>query len=85
MVERLQSLLKGDEATEISTREIMEYFFNRLQSHDMKERDHAVKVITLQAATNTVYGCIFSMQAEFMKIGKIKILPDRLKLISRKL
>ena len=59
MVERLQSLLKGDEATEISTREIMEYFFNRLQSHDMKERDHAVKVITLQAATNTVYGCIF--------------------------
>lgn len=45
VVERLQSLLKGEEATEISTREIMEYFFNRLQSHDMKERDNAVKAL----------------------------------------
>ena len=45
VVDRLQSLLKGEEATEISTREIMEYFFNRLQSHDIKERDHAVKVV----------------------------------------
>ena len=49
VVDRLQSLLKGEEATELSTREIMEYFFNRLQSHDMKERHHAVKVKMLPA------------------------------------
>ena len=45
VVERLQSLLRGAEATEITTKEIMEYFLSRLQSHDMKERENAVKVI----------------------------------------
>eukprot|EP00794_Sanderia_malayensis_P009153 gene9152-10125_t len=45
VVDRLQSLLKSEETTEVSTVEIMEYFFNRLQSNDMKERDNSVKAM----------------------------------------
>ncbi|XP_065065814.1 integrator complex subunit 1-like [Rhopilema esculentum] len=45
VVERLQWLLKSEEATSLSTREIMEYFFSRLQSSNMKERDNAVKAL----------------------------------------
>jgi len=74
VVDRLQLLLKGEEATQLSTREIMEYFFNRLQSHDMKERDHAVKALDTILKFPSVDSSASEMDVD--EVGKMGYFQD---------